>query len=57
MLERDISEPSRVACPKCGKSVRLPAPEHLQLMRVRVVLCKSCGTELWRRGQNMPQAA
>jgi len=57
MLERKISEPARITCPKCGKIVRLPAPDDLQLMRARAVVCKNCGMELWRRGQPLPKAA
>jgi DNA-directed RNA polymerase subunit RPC12/RpoP len=56
MLERKISEPTRITCPTCGKMVRLPAPEDLQLMRARAVVCKHCGTELWSRGQPIPKA-
>ena len=29
MPERKISGPTRITCPKCGKIVRLPAPEEL----------------------------
>ena len=57
MLERKPPESLEVPCPKCGKMVRIPAPDDLRLMRARMIVCKNCGTELWRRGQPLPKAA